>query len=289
VNYRHHFHAGNFADVFKHVVLGRLIAYLQKKEKGFLYLDTHAGRGRYDLERAEKGDSRARVAEWPAGIGRLLTQVDPPPGVSAYLDLVRRCDRRSGNLSANVRFYPGSPWLAKEGMRPQDRMVLCELHPAEHAALAAELGRTPRVSVRDVNGYHAIRALLPCPEKRALVLIDPPFEDANEWASILAGLSDAMQRMPSCTVAIWYPLTQRARVDSFFAELQGSHLPATWVAELSVAGPGSTLSLRGCGIVVVNPPWQLDLEVSQLAAWLAPVLAQEVGASGELIWLVRET
>jgi len=288
VNYRHHFHAGNFADVFKHVVLGRLIASLQKKEKGFLYLDTHAGRGRYDLERAEKGDSRARVAEWPAGIGRLLTQVDLPSGVSEYVELVRRFDRRNGNLSAGVRFYPGSPWLAKEWMRAQDRMALCELHPAEHGALAAELGRSPRVSVHAVNGYHAIRAMLPCPEKRALVLIDPPFEEADEWASILAGLSDAIKRMPSCTVAIWYPLTQRARVDSFFAELKGSQVPATWVTELAVAGPGSTLSLRGCGVVVVNPPWQLDLEVKLLAQWLATVLAQEAGAGGELMWLVPE-
>lgn len=162
MNYRHHFHAGNFADVCKHVVLGRLVEAMARKEKGFLYLDTHAGRGRYDLTAAAQGDSLARMPEWPDGIGRILARSDAPPAVQAYVAHVRDFDRQSGHLGEGLRFYPGSPWLVKAALRPQDRMVLCELHPAEKAALASEFSRVPRVSVLELDGYTAVRAQLPC-------------------------------------------------------------------------------------------------------------------------------
>lgn len=288
VNYRHHYHAGNFADVCKHVVLGRLISGLQRKEKGFLYLDSHAGRGRYDLLVADHGDSLARSPEWPEGIGRMLRRNDAPDAVRTYVQAVRDFDRHAGNLGTALRFYPGSPWLAKSWLRPQDRMALCELQPAEHAALAAEFRRMPQVGIQATDGYAAIRALLPCPEKRALVLIDPPFESASEWEDIVDALEAGLVRMPAATFAVWYPLTERARVDDFAAELMRLRLPPTWVADVAVAGESSGLKMRGCGMAVLNPPWQLDQEIAPLVDWLAGALAQAPGQTGALTWLARE-
>lgn len=288
MNYRHHFHAGNFADVCKHVVLGRLIDALARKEKGFLYLDTHAGRGRYDLTAAAQGDSLARAPEWPDGIGRVLTRTDAPPAVQTYVARVREFDRRSGHLGDGLRFYPGSPWLVKAALRPQDRIVLCELHPAEKAALAAEFHRVPRVSVLELDGYTAVRAQLPCPESRALVLLDPPFESPEEWRRLVDAVTVGLERMPGATFAVWYPLTQRARVDAFLAELEQHPLPPTWCAEVAIAGEAAGLKMRGSGLVVVNPPWQLDQELAPVLPWLADALGRAPGAEGRLTWRVRE-
>src|SRR4051812_19192262 len=161
MNYRHQFHAGNFADVMKHVLLVRLLRALQKKEKGFLYLDTHAGRGSYDLEAAATGDSLARRPEWPDGIGRMWTRDDLPPPAAEYVAMVRDFDRQRANLESAPRFYPGSPWFARTVQREQDRLALCEKHPAECGALRTEFMFTPRAAVHEMDGYAAIRAMLP--------------------------------------------------------------------------------------------------------------------------------
>jgi 23S rRNA (adenine2030-N6)-methyltransferase len=156
MNYRHHFHAGNFADVMKHALVVALVAALQKKEKGFLYLDTHAGRGRYDLERAAAGETLARKPEWPEGIGRLENPTDAPDDVRRYVELVQRFDRESGNVSDAPRFYPGSPALVRALARPQDRLALCEKHPAECGALRAEFSGAAGASVHEMDGYVAM-------------------------------------------------------------------------------------------------------------------------------------
>lgn len=290
MNYRHHFHAGNFADVLKHAVLVRLILALQRKEKGFLYLDTHAGRGRYDLAAAATGDSLARQPEWPEGIGRLWARAGLPAELEAYLGWVRQCDQASGALPGGVapRFYPGSPWLARALARPQDRLVLVERHPSEVERLELEFGREARATVKAADGYAALRAELPAKERRALVLIDPPFEAQDEFAQMAAALQEGLRRMPATVFALWYPLTQRARVDGFFDSLAALRLPPTLAVELSVAGEFSALRMRGCGLVVVNPPWQIDDELRCVVNALAPILAQESGAIGRLDWLVPE-
>jgi 23S rRNA (adenine2030-N6)-methyltransferase len=290
MNYRHHFHAGNFADVLKHAVLLRLLFALQRKEKGFLYLDTHAGRGRYDLEVAATGDSLARRPEWPEGIGRLWSQPGLPAEVADYVAWVRQCDQRSGALpgGAAPRFYPGSPWLAQAVARPQDRLILVEKHADEVAHLRNEFACAARVGVRAGDGYAALRAELPPLERRALVLMDPPFEAQDEFAQMADALAEGLRRMPATVFALWYPLTQRARVDGFFDSLSALRLPPTLAVELAVAGEYSHLRMRGCGVVVVNPPWQLDAELRRLVASLAPLLAQEPGAAGRVEWLVPE-
>lgn len=291
MNYRHHFHAGNFADVLKHAVLLRLITALQRKEKGFLYLDTHAGRGRYDLDAAATGDTLARQPEWPEGIGRLWNRSGLPLEIEDYVGWVRKCDQLSGALpgAASPRFYPGSPWLARALARPQDRLVLVEKHPEEVDQLELEFGRESRAKVKTGDGYAALRAELPPRERRALVLIDPPFEAQNEFAQMAAALAEGLRRMPSTVFALWYPLTQRARVDGFFESLAELPLPPTLAVELAVAGEFSALRMRGCGVVVVNPPWQVADELRRLADSLASLLAQEPGASGRVDWLVPET
>jgi 23S rRNA (adenine2030-N6)-methyltransferase len=289
MNYRHHFHAGNFADVFKHALLVQLVLGLQKKEKGFLYLDTHAGRGRYDLTVAAFGDTLARVPEHPNGIGRLWTHPKLPPALEHYVGLVRAFDRSNGNLGGELRYYPGSPELVSVLARPQDRLVLCEMHPEDFGSLDACLGGQKNVAVHATDGYTAVRAMLPPPERRALILIDPPFEEKKEFGMIAHALAEGLRRFSSGTFAVWYPLTERARVDDFLAETAALHAEPMFAAELTVVGPESALKMKGCGLLVINPPWQVDRQISSSLPVLREALAQEPGGEHRLRWLVPET
>lgn len=295
MNYRHHYHAGNFADVLKHAVLLHLLGGLQAKEKGLLYLDTHAGRGGYDLSVAAGGLTRPRAPEWPAGIGRLWSRPDLPPLAADYVAAVRAFDAEArarfgaAETPEGPRFYPGSPRLAVARMRPQDRATLCERQPEEAAALADEFAGLRRVSTQTLDGYTAVRAALPPPERRALVLIDPPFEAQDEWARIVEALAEGLRRLPAATFAVWYPLTARAKVDSFYRDLLAIRgLPPCFTVELLIGGEGAGLKLWGCGVLVINPPWRSAGPLGELAAWLAPVMAQAEGAVGGVHWLVPD-
>jgi 23S rRNA (adenine2030-N6)-methyltransferase len=288
VNYRHQFHAGNFADVMKHVLLVQLLRAQQRKDKGFLYLDTHAGRGRYDLAAAATGDTLARRPEWPEGVGRLWARNDLPAPVADYVTLVREFDRLGGNAEITPRFYPGSPWFARSLARSQDRHVLCELHPAEFEALDIGFGAAPRTSVQQLDGYVALRAMLPPPERRALALIDPPFEAPDEFARIATALGAALHRFPTGVYVLWYPLTLRARVDEFFGAVRALEPPPTLAAELAIAGDDSALKMKGCGLLILNPPWQFDRVAAPALEFLAGALAQAPGAGSRIEWLVPE-
>ena len=283
MNYRHAFHAGNHADVFKHALLVRLVRFLQRKETPFLFLDTHAGRGRYDLSLAAEGDSRARPPEWPGGIGRLWDRADAPEPVQDYLQLVRGFNRAQGGEGAAPRFYPGSPRLAREISRPQDRLELWEKHPEECAALRAEFVREGRVAVHEADGFGALRACLPPRERRALVLIDPPFESQGEWSSVCAALAEGMERLPGGTFALWYPLTERARPDEFLSSVR-SLGAASFAAELLIDPQGQ--GFRGSGVAVVNPPWQFEGEAGVIADYLAKALARDEKAEATVRWIV---
>jgi 23S rRNA (adenine2030-N6)-methyltransferase len=305
LNYRHRFHAGNFADVLKHAVLRRVLLALQAKAGGLLYLDTHAGRGAYDLRAAASGASRARRPEWPDGIGRLLERRDLPPALADYVAAVREFSAETARRVATepaaggeaplavpdaLEFYPGSPWLAVAALRAQDRAVLCERQPEEAAALAAELAQRRRVAVRPEDGYAAVRGCLPPPERRALVLLDPPFEAEDEWARLVEALHAGLGRWPAGTFAAWYPLTARSRADAFYREyLRRPKLPPSLCVELLVGDDTAGLKLWGCGLLITNPPWGLAAELAELAQWLGPVLAQGPGARGGAHWIVPET
>lgn len=286
MNYRHHFHAGNFADVMKHALLSGLVRALQKKAKGFLYLDTHAGRGSYDLAVAAAGESLERSPEWPDGIGRLWDCTGPPAVLADFLTLVRDHDGREGNLAPAPRFYPGSPRLVQLLARPVDRLVLCEKHPAECGALRTAFGRRSGVEVRETDGYAAVRAMLPPPERRALVLLDPPYEAPDEVARVVAALAEGGRRFPSGVYVVWYPLTGRARVDEFLAAVRALQPPPTLTAELEIAGEDSGRKMRGCGLLVINPPWQFEATARQVLSFLAGGLAQAPGGGSKVEWLV---
>jgi 23S rRNA (adenine2030-N6)-methyltransferase len=287
MNYRHHFHAGNYADVMKHVLLVRLVRALQRKPKGCVLVDTHAGRGEYDLSLASRGDSLVRKPEHPDGIGRLMGRSDLPEPVADYLELVRGFDlERGGGEGAGPRFYPGSPWILTRLAREQDRVALCERHPGECAALRDSLGRRRRVSIQEMDGYRAPAAYLPPPEGRALVLVDPPFEDENESAFVAKALRESVQRLPAGTNAIWYPLTQRLGPAGLTEAIRRLPLPPTVAFELLVAPAAA--KMRGCGVAIVNPPWKFEDEVMPTLNWLAEVLSQGNGASASCRWLMPE-
>lgn len=288
MNYRHHYHAGNYADVFKHVLLLQLIRAMQRKEKGFLYLDTHAGRGGYDLTLPSVlPDGREREPEHPAGIGRIWAVEGLPAAVNDYLTVLRRFNERKGGPGDALQYYPGSPWLARMRMRVQDRMALCELRAEEAEALEIEFAREKGVKVLALDGYIGLKAQLPPPEKRALVLIDPPFESKSEFADIERGVAEALRRLPGAVVAIWYPITERARTEAFQDALKQLAVPALY-AELAIAGDGSQLRMKGCGLLVLNPPWQIEQEFRSVLPALLERLRVDAGALATCAWLVPE-
>ena len=288
MNYRHSYHAGNFADVMKHVVLVQLLRAMQQKEKGILYLDTHAGRGAYDLSAASKGDSLVRDPEWPNGIGRILAHHDLPLVLKEYAEVARQFDRDRGNRDEMPRYFPGSPWIARLLARSQDRLALCEKHPEEFAVLSEEFRFSPNTTVQEMDGYVALRAMLPPLERRALVLIDPAFEEQNEFERVLSALRGGLKRLPSGVFTIWYPLTQRARIATLFDGLLALQVPPTLVLELTITGEQTALKMRGCGLAVINPPWKFDTLIAPAMRNLAELLAVADGADSRIYWLVPE-
>ena len=289
MNYRHLYHAGNYADVFKHVLLLQLLRAMQRKEKGFLYLDTHAGRGTYDLSATTNlPDGRERLPEWPAGIGRLWGEENPPDVLAEYLTAVRACNARQGAPASALEHYPGSPWIAQARLRMQDRSALCELREDDAEALNFDFSNQPNVSIHPMDGYTALRAMLPPPEKRALVLIDPPFESATEFGDILNALREALRRFPSGVYAVWYPITERARCDWFQQDLLALGLPPTLVVELQITGDAAEVRMKGCGLIILNPPWQIETEIKTVMPVLAERLKLDAGAATRVRWLVPE-
>jgi 23S rRNA (adenine2030-N6)-methyltransferase len=287
MNYRHAFHAGNYGDVFKHVLLLRLLRAQQRKEKGYLYLDTHAGRGAYDLDAPPPLGPMGRPPEWPQGIGRLWAAPGLPPALDEYLALVRSFNEQKGAGSGVLRFYPGSPWFAALVQRPQDRLALWEVQPEEAGRLRGEFARWPRSVVECANGYGALRASLPPRERRAVVLIDPPFEQPDEFDAVRAALREGLQRFPGGVYAIWYPVTERARAEAFRGSLIALPLPPTLWAELAVTADPQ-LRMKGCGLLILNPPWRFADELDALLPVLAGKLGADAGAAGRWEWLVPE-
>jgi 23S rRNA (adenine2030-N6)-methyltransferase len=283
MNYRHAFHAGNFADVLKHVVLVMLVERLKKKPAPFFYLDTHAGRGLYDLSEAQA----QRSGEYKNGIGRLLEapRATLPDEVAAYVQLVRES---AGKDCSAITAYPGSPLIVARMRRPTDRLVLVERHAKEADALRAEVGRGRLISVLEVDGYSALKAHLPPRENRGLVLIDPPYESDLEFDHVLAGLELAGQRWPTGTYMVWYPQTARAGPLRFRRDLERSGIRKILDVTLSVLPDDAQVGLPGSGLVIVNPPWQLDVRLQELLPQLHGLLSPEGLGRTSVEWLVGE-
>ena len=281
MNYRHAFHAGNHADVLKHIVMLAMIDALKRKDSPFFVLDTHAGRGRYLLSAEES----RKTAEIDEGVLRLMTTPSLPEVVEQYLRAVQ-ADNPVGALIS----YPGSPLLAARALREQDRMAACELQKDEVTALKELFAHDRRVQVVAGNGYESIRAFIP-PKSgaikigRALVLIDPPYEVQDaEYPLIISTLREILTRMPQAQCAVWYPIKQRRTLQPFFRKAAALPAKSILIAELMVRADDSPLRLNGSGMLLLNPPWQFE----QVLAPALPVLKQylgEAGASTRLEWL----
>jgi 23S rRNA (adenine2030-N6)-methyltransferase len=281
MNYRHAFHAGNHADVLKHIVLLALIDSFKRKDSPFFILDTHAGRGRYLFT----GEESRKTSEAEDGVMRLMAQPQLPEVVERYLRAIQ-ADNPVGSLIA----YPGSPLLAAQAAREQDRLAFCELQPEEASALKTLFAHDARVRVQAGDGYAAIRAFLP-PKAgaskigRGLVLIDPPYEAQDaEYPRIIESLRETFARWPQASCAVWYPIKQRRSLQPFFRKAAALPVKSVLVAELQVRPDDSPLRLNGSGMLLVNPPWHFD----QVLATALPVLKTHLGESGastRLEWL----
>jgi 23S rRNA (adenine2030-N6)-methyltransferase len=283
VNYRHGYHAGNFADVFKHVFLTRILAYLARKDTPFRVIDTHAGEGEYDL----RSDEGIRGGEWQDGIGRLadLSGFDERARelLTPYLDIVGPLD---GNGQPAV--YPGSPRIIESLMRVQDRATFCELHPQAFAELRGNFRRDERIACLNLDGYTGLKAGIPPKERRGLVLIDPPFERANELDLAWSALRAAHAKWPGGTYAFWYPVKDARAVADLAREIAQSGIRRVLRLELAVDEMVAGGRLARTGLILINPPYVLDAE----AAILLPALAQKLARSapGEVLreWIAGE-
>jgi 23S rRNA (adenine2030-N6)-methyltransferase len=268
LSYLHGYHAGNHADVLKHTVLTALLARLVAKDKPLRYVDTHAGAGGYDL----RAPAAQRNREHERGIGKLWDSSEAPPAVSRLLTLAQRFNR-----SGALKRYPGSPWLARESLRPIDDLFLFELHPAEHRALKNACADDRRVKVLREDGLTACIGLVPPPSKRALMLVDPSYELRDEYRDVIDAVVKAHKRFATCVFALWYPVIERRWVDRYERALRATGIASISTYELCVASERPEGGLVGSGMFIVNAPWQLDDELGVALPWLA----QRLGVEGE--------
>lgn len=281
MNYRHLYHAGNFADLMKHSILVILLQALSRKSGPWCYFDTHAGAGLYDTAAA----SAARTGEARAGIGRLWqVAADLPAALQELLRIVR--DFNSAQPAATPRYYPGSPLIAAALARNHDRLIVAEKQPDEAALLKQRLRHDARAAVHVRDGYEMLRALVPPPERRGLVLIDPPFERDDEFLQMADTCLAAHRRWPDGVYCLWYPVKDTPIVARFHRRLRDSGVRRILLAELRI-GPATAANLAASGMLIVNPPWQTDADIAATLTFLARTLAPVQGASS-VEWLVRE-
>ena len=281
MNYRHAFHAGNHADVLKHVVVLALCDALTSKPAACFALDTHAARGLYKLD----GESAQKTGEALDGVARLQAEAPRNAALQRYLAAVKACRQQHG-----AHAYPGSPWLLAHALREQDRIAACELLPEEAAALKANLGQDPRIAVHQRDGYAAIKALLPPMHAarkfaRGLVLIDPPYEaQLDEFDTALAAIREALARWPQGMLALWYPIKQRRVLQGFYRRAAALEAKSALVLELLVRADDSPLRMNGSGMLLLNAPWQFDQSMRPAMDAMRDALG-EAGAEARVEWL----
>lgn len=280
MNYRHAYHAGNGADVLKHVVLVALLDHLARKDSAVCYLETHAGRGLYPLGAAES----QRAGEFRDGIGKLLGADAPPAAVARYLEVVQRLGVEDGAL---VR-YPGSPAIALDVLRAQDRALLAELQHGEVTALRALTAADRRAQVHERDGHEALVALVPPKEKRGLVLVDPPYEQPDEYARLEETLVAAVRRWPTGVYALWYPIKHGDAAQRFLNRMALTGIRRQWVIDLTWARDDVPGGLNGSGLLVINPPYRLEATLEGVLPWLHRHLAEPGRGRFRTSWLVPE-
>jgi 23S rRNA (adenine2030-N6)-methyltransferase len=266
LSYRHGFHAGNFADVLKHLVLVQILAYLAQKDKAFSYIETHAGPGIYPLDAGYALKNR----EFDNGIGKLWQRDDLPECLADYVKVIKHF-----NPTARLNVYPGSPLIAQHLLRPYDRLVLCELHPSEIKLLGQSLGKHRQVTVVHDDGLKHAIGLLPPRERRGLVLIDPAYEVKSDYHQVCETLAAMHKRFATGTYALWYPVVERQRSQHIERTLQNSGIKNIELFELGLMPDAEGQGMTACGMIVINPPWTLVAQMRQALPWLAEVLGEE--------------
>lgn len=279
MNYRHSFHAGNHADVLKHAILLRMVSLMQRKAAPLCYLDSHAGTALYDLQ----GEDASRTGEYLDGVGRLWERGDLPELLVDYREAVAR-----HNLDGELRLYPGSPQLIADALREQDRMILSELHAEDAMTLKNHFADDLAIAVHHRDGYELPKAFLPVAEKRALWLLDPPFEKGDDLQRCLTAMQAGIQRMRQTVIALWYPIKDQRLLRDFYQAIGNAGFPKVLRIELSVRPTDTQLGLNGSGLMLVNPPWPLWEELEQTLPWLAAQLAQSGEGGWRMDWLAGE-
>lgn len=278
LSYRHSFHAGNHADVVKHIVQSLILDALKQKDKPFVYHDTHSGVGRYDLqdERSEK------TGEFKQGIARLWSRDDIPAEITSYIEAIKAL-----NVTEELRYYPGSPSVARAQIREQDRMVLTELHPADFPLLLQEFRGDRQVRMYKEDAFLRLKGSLPPKERRGVVLIDPPYELKHEYMDVVNAIADSHKRWATGTYAIWYPVVYRENIDKMLKGLEKCGIRNILQIELGVEPDTTERGMTASGMIVINPPWKLESQMQTILPWLQQAIAPNHGHHS-ITWVVPE-
>lgn len=278
LSYRHSFHAGNHADVLKHLVLTLILQSLKQKEKGFFYLDTHSGVGRYSLLSAES----EKTGEYLEGIARLWERDDLPEEVACYVNEIKKINK------GKLKFYAGSPLLAVQQLREQDRALLTELHPNDFPLLRQEFAKKANVVTKRENGFQQLKAALPPKEKRGLVLIDPPYELKEDYELVVKAIIEGYKRFATGVYAIWYPVVLRQHSKRIVRGLIETGIRKILQIELAVRPDSDQRGMTASGMIVINPPWQLEAQMKSVLPYLTQVLVPEGTGSWSVEWITPE-
>ncbi|MDC9603731.1 23S rRNA (adenine(2030)-N(6))-methyltransferase RlmJ [Xenorhabdus griffiniae] len=279
LSYRHSFHAGNHADVLKHVVQSLIIESLKIKEKPFLYLDTHSGAGRYHLS----GEHAERTGEYLEGIARIWQRDDIPEELAAYMDAVKAL-----NPQGTLRYYPGSPLIASHLLREHDELNLSELHPSDFPLLRTEFSRDRRARVLREDGFQQLKSKLPPKSRRGFVLIDPPYELKSDYLNVVQGIQEGYKRFATGTYALWYPVVLRQQIKRLVKGLEATGIRKILQIELGVRPDSDQRGMTASGMIVINPPWKLEQQMKVVLPWLHQVLVPEGTGHTSVEWIVPE-
>ncbi len=279
LSYRHSFHAGNHADVLKHTVQSLIISALNEKDKPYLYLDTHAGAGRYLLS----GEHAERTGEYLEGIARIWQQEDLPQELQPYISVVKNL-----NPGGKLRYYPGSPLIARHLLREQDKLQLTELHPSDFPLLRNEFQKDSRARTDRADGYQQLKAKLPPPSRRGLVLIDPPYEMKSDYQAVVQALREGHKRFATGIFALWYPVVLRQQIKRLCHELEESGIRRILQIELAARPDSDQRGMTASGMIVINPPWKLEQQMNNVLPWLHKVLVPAGTGHTKISWIVPE-
>lgn len=279
LSYRHIYHAGNHADILKHLIVSQVCRHFIKKESPFFYLDTHAGIGQYELA----SDQAQKNKEFESGIARLLNEDNLPEPIESFLEIVRDM-----NPEGELTLYPGSPKVVDYYVRQKDKLHLCELHPNDYPLLAALFPNKRRANVVKDNGFAALKAMLPPPQKRGFTLMDPPYEVKKDYQYVVQALQEGHKRFPQGTYAIWYPVLSRKQADQLLLDVKNTQIRNILLVELCIRDTEKERGMAGSGMILVNPPWTLEKDCQACLPVLKDLLAEDDQADFQIRWITPE-